>query len=494
MADKTKKRPRDPNQLAKAIVDIATGNAQLSVDFPPSAGTQFARLGGLKGGPARAKKLTASQRKEIARKRPPHHGGAGMTAEVAVLNKTGVAIAADSAVTTGFPSREKIFTTANKIFTLSKFDPVGVMLNGHVEHFGCPWEVLIKDFRSRLGTKKFSTLREYVDLFVAYFTDPKCLKDDGQSVSVLVSALSAVGELESRLHADRLPWRASDIKIALESMLIDEELRYSIPGFESVTERQFNGAYGGIVDQIATEDGYADRPLPGTCKSLFRRVVLSSMTHQMPTQFSTGLVFTGFGREDLYPKLYEISVDGGFLGRVRHYDVQSHDVETDGATITPFAQDDIVNSFLNGIDRKFELFNTSFLSHTIELVVEEALKEHSQLTADERKVALGIVSNRIEESVRDIQSETNEFAETEFRRPVMDVLRTAPKEMLAELAESLVSITSLRQRVSGELETVSGPVDVALLSKGEGFIWIKRKHYFDTELNPHYTTNYFREG
>jgi hypothetical protein len=78
-----------------------------------------------------------------------------MTAEVAVLNKTGVAIAADSAVTTGFPGREKIFTTANKIFTLSKFEPVGIMINGHVEHFGCPWEVLIKDFRQRLGKKKF---------------------------------------------------------------------------------------------------------------------------------------------------------------------------------------------------------------------------------------------------------------------------------------------------------------------------------------------------
>jgi len=51
----------------------------------------------------------------------------------------------------------------------------------------------------------------------------------------------------------------------------------------------------------------------------------------------------------------------------------------------------------------------------------------------------------------------------------------------------------LRQRVSGDLETVGGPVDVALISKGEGFIWIKRKHYFDTELNPHYTTNYFRK-
>ena len=71
------------------------------------------------------------------------------------------------------------------------------------------------------------------------------------------------------------------------------------------------------------------------------------------------------------------------------------------------------------------------------------------------------------------------FPNPNFEDSILDVLRTAPKETLAELANSLVSITSLRQRVSGELETVGGPVDVALIFKGEGFIWIKRKYDFD---------------
>jgi hypothetical protein len=62
------KRPRDPNQLAKAIVDIATGQAQPDVDMEPSGASKFARLGGLKGGKARAEKLTPAQRQEIAQK------------------------------------------------------------------------------------------------------------------------------------------------------------------------------------------------------------------------------------------------------------------------------------------------------------------------------------------------------------------------------------------------------------------------------------------
>jgi len=38
---------------------------------------------------------------------------------------------------------------------------------------------------------------------------------------------------------------------------------------------------------------------------------------------------------------------------------------------------------------------------------------------------------------------------------------------------------SLKRHVSDDFESVGGPVDVAVISKNEGMIWIKRKHYFD---------------
>lgn len=62
----TPKRPRDPNQLAKAIVDIATGQAQPDVDSVPSVASQLGRLGGLKGGKARANRLSPDERSKIA--------------------------------------------------------------------------------------------------------------------------------------------------------------------------------------------------------------------------------------------------------------------------------------------------------------------------------------------------------------------------------------------------------------------------------------------
>lgn len=44
------------------------------------------------------------------------------------------------------------------------------------------------------------------------------------------------------------------------------------------------------------------------------------------------------------------------------------------------------------------------------------------------------------------------------------------------MAEALVNLTKFRARMSvSQKETVGGPIDIAVLSKGEGFVWVKRK-------------------
>jgi hypothetical protein len=68
MALKRTTRPRDPIQLGKLMVDIATGQVPDTVDDGrDAAASALGRIGGLKGGKARAKKLTPERRSEIAR-------------------------------------------------------------------------------------------------------------------------------------------------------------------------------------------------------------------------------------------------------------------------------------------------------------------------------------------------------------------------------------------------------------------------------------------
>jgi hypothetical protein len=69
MVERRKKRPRDPIQLAKLIGDIATGQTEDNEpDNRNPAAVALGKLGGSKGGVARAMKLSAERRKAIARK------------------------------------------------------------------------------------------------------------------------------------------------------------------------------------------------------------------------------------------------------------------------------------------------------------------------------------------------------------------------------------------------------------------------------------------
>jgi hypothetical protein len=62
------KHPTDLNQRAKSIVDIATGDTEHVQDGKNPAAVALGRLGGLKGGKARAESLSAKKRSEIAKK------------------------------------------------------------------------------------------------------------------------------------------------------------------------------------------------------------------------------------------------------------------------------------------------------------------------------------------------------------------------------------------------------------------------------------------
>ena len=71
MSTKAPKRPRDPNQLAKFIVDVASGefsDSQSNGESEMSDMAKLGRSGGLKGGRARAESLSSEQRAEIARR------------------------------------------------------------------------------------------------------------------------------------------------------------------------------------------------------------------------------------------------------------------------------------------------------------------------------------------------------------------------------------------------------------------------------------------
>ena len=92
-----------------------------------------------------------------------------MTAEVCLINRLAVVLAADSATTvtewTGQGQEERYFKGANKIFQLSDHHPVGLMIYNSADIMKVPWELVAKAFRNKLQKKSFNTLPEYAGEF-----------------------------------------------------------------------------------------------------------------------------------------------------------------------------------------------------------------------------------------------------------------------------------------------------------------------------------------
>lgn len=94
-----------------------------------------------------------------------------MTAEIAIMNLQAVALAADSAITTYPEGNQKIFSSANKLFALSDFAPVGILVYGNASFMSIPWETIVKEYRHNLERKTFAHLHEYSTDFCRFVTE-----------------------------------------------------------------------------------------------------------------------------------------------------------------------------------------------------------------------------------------------------------------------------------------------------------------------------------
>lgn len=106
---------------------------------------------------------------------------------------------------------------------------------------------------------------------------------------------------------------------------------------------------------------------------------------------------------------------------------------------------------------------------------------------------LGLLQPDFDSMQGDFKMRAEDFIERVATSPIRDMIRAMPKQELATLASSLIEITSLKRKVSRAQESVGGEVDVAVISKSEGFVWTKRKHYFPRELNPRFFARHFNE-
>ena len=118
-----------------------------------------------------------------------------MTAEIAILNSKGIALSADSAVSIG---SKKIYNSANKLFSLSKNHPVGIMIYGNAEFMSVSWKTIIKAYRNNeLLNKSFATLKEYANDFLEHLKNTTNVGADNEELYITASVYKELNQVKS---------------------------------------------------------------------------------------------------------------------------------------------------------------------------------------------------------------------------------------------------------------------------------------------------------
>ena len=150
-----------------------------------------------------------------------------MTSEIGILNKNGVVLAADSAVTISNGINSKVFNSARKLFTLSKEHSVGIMIYGNASFMGVPWEIIIGEYKKAIGTKVLDSTAKYVDEFINFILQFQHVQSqDALRNYIYVQTLNCLHFIErsaqyefeqnfsndNRRSFDEIYWRLIDIK------------------------------------------------------------------------------------------------------------------------------------------------------------------------------------------------------------------------------------------------------------------------------------------
>lgn len=214
----------------------------------------------------------------------------------------------------------------------------------------------------------------------------------------------------------------------------------------------------------------------------------------------SGIVIAGFGDEEFCPSLCCHTLDSIIGGRLRvleNLEKRSR-ISNVGmsASIVAFAQSEMVSLFMNGIDDDYADFVNSFTSQAFTTGYPDTISTtlDKYLGENEKKVVLQKIRDIGKELSSKLGTAIRQYAKFAHSDPIVEIVNHLPKEELAAMAEALVNLTSFKRHVTRQAETVGGPIDVAVISRGDGFVWIKRKHYFSQQLNPHFLANYFNKN
>jgi hypothetical protein len=432
-----------------------------------------------------------------------------LSAEIAILNKEAVALAADGSVTLMSGPAEnphQVFTSANKIFRLPGTHTVSFMIYNNAGFMGIPWEPVITRFGESVGPSPLPYLAEYAGRFLGF------LKNERELITAAIEEQYFTSMIYTCYVSFRQVFRESASEMIRDRGVISEDQigdfvaekinnaytlitsNKTVPGIGPDFIKELSKAWDATTTRAMSEI-FEQLPIPEPAQVQLKEIpflLFGRFAGDLDPAYQnfSGIVIAGFGEKEVFPSLVSYAIDGRLAGTLKYRELGIKTISLrDSAYVIPFAEREMVDIFMSSIDPRL----TDALVTSLSEIFHEyppAIIDSIETMSEEEKTNL---KTQFEPKSDELAARISTYLEN-YRAsntaPLISAVATLPKQELAAMAESLVNLASLKRKVSSPAGATGGPVDVALISKRDGFVWIRKKEYFDPDINPQVIQRY----
>lgn len=395
-----------------------------------------------------------------------------MSVGVCVINRNGIALAADSAGT--FNVNEMFYNSMNKVFSLSRTNIAGVITYGNLSIYSVSVEQILKEFSVYLDTQP--TMTDFFEILLLFqkFIKEKISYykfDKAETVYCQGWIKRLVVDWGNKLKgvADSPNFEDEAKQIISElSDIVTNSVKVENYDISSYISSKYAGFYDFIINIVIPEI----KNYEAIKQQLWENICLFfNLSLKDEIKARTGLFFAGYGKDDAFPKYMEIELYSVINGEIKFRIVNKFQEENNQGQIKPLAQDDVILTFCRGISNTF----INYIPQKTDELISQKINDLPETFSEEQKNDLrNILSTCKTELINSINAQI----QNNNVDPIFKSVDLLPLTEMAFLAENLVNITSLKRLYSldGSQQTVGGPTDVAVISRCDGFVWIKNKN------------------
>lgn len=394
-----------------------------------------------------------------------------MTSIAIAYNKLWIAIAADSAATIRYWNWIKIFN-ANKIFKLSNDSNVWIGIYQSSGLGNTPREIIINEYKAL--NKSFDSMEDYVFDFIRYIETSDYISDENinEKIESFISILNNDFNqfIQNKINNEK--WNISE-----EILDNYAEEFFNAPLFVVSEDREcpyiLNEKWEKLINSCIKTDEWTIENLLKKNKAIwllkFKDKIVNWFRNTINNldilDMYTWLVFVWYWKKDYFPKVFHIQTKMKYQWKLymRFAKNETRKQEPYGAAEW-YADAEAIQNIV--------LWYSSRLKNKIQ---ETLIKSTTEICKKINNTYNIDTSNELSKINEDIDKAINNYGSLEVNS-FFRAISCLSREELWEVVETLVNLSSFRKKVSNKPETVWGKTDVAIISREDWFIWLKKKN------------------